>query len=230
MVLTAVVFNAFPDILDYFRKPVRTYVWMRVDKDVRMCTKCHQLVKDLADIAPLGRSGEEFTVGESTGSALTVAVIGIRVQDAVRGEFCHVHLAPFNVLSALQDNGFEPPLQELQGSEHSGGSGAYHNDRFRTMNILVWIHLERDEFFALPVCLDTVSVKYVLAGIDTASDYLNMAKIIKLDTKCFRGGSLKFCFRYFTADFHGYLELFHRAKNRPFWTPAQRPAGRAFRP
>ena len=99
VILSAMVFNALADVLYNLRQTVRTNVRMCINQNVRVSPESYQLVQDLPYIAPFGGTGEQFSVAESSGSTFSITVIGVRIYDALRGQFGHVHLAALHVLT-----------------------------------------------------------------------------------------------------------------------------------
>ena len=78
------------------------------------------------------------------------------------------------------------------------------------MDVKVWLELVRDVFLSLAICLETVAPEDVSTGVYAPFYRNNCAELILLDSKSLGCRSLKFCFRYFAAHFHGQFELFHR--------------------
>ena len=85
MVLSPVLFDAQADILHDSGQLVCPQVRMRVDEDGGIGPEPDELVQHFPDVPPLGRTREQFSVGKRAGTAFTIAVIGIRVDDAFHG-------------------------------------------------------------------------------------------------------------------------------------------------
>ena len=111
MVLSPMVLDAAADIFDNPGQPVRPQMRMGIDEDVRIGPETDQLMEHFPDVAPFGRTGEQFPVREGTGTALAVAIVRIRVDDTFHGQFRHVRLAAVNILSPFQDDRFPPAGQ-----------------------------------------------------------------------------------------------------------------------
>ena len=182
---------------------------MGVYEDVLRCSKSHKLVKDLPYISAFGGAGVEFSVAECAGAAFSVTVVGIRVQDAFRGEFGHIGLPSLYVLAAFQDYGLETSLEEFQGSEHSGGAGANNYHGSGVMHVMIWRNLVRNIFLSLPESLHPIAVKGVLAGVYASFHNDGPCNLIRLYAKSLGRRSPEVFLWDGASNLYGYLKLFH---------------------
>ena len=106
--------DAVADVLDNFRETVGAYVRVGIDKDLRIGSEVDELLQDFADVSPFGRAGEELSVGEGSCTALSIAVVGIRIEDPLTAESGDVELPVVDVLSPFQDYRLETEGQKLQ--------------------------------------------------------------------------------------------------------------------
>ena len=167
MIFTAPGLDALADVLHDFRETVRADVRVGIDENLRACAEVHELVEHLSDVTPLRGAGEELSVGERAGSAFAVAEVGLRIQDSLAGEFRHIELAVAHVLAPLQNDRLEAEGQELEGGEHSGGTGSDDDHGVGVGDILIFRNLVRDvRFKAVVVALDAVAVDHIVAGVD----------------------------------------------------------------
>ncbi len=83
MIFPAMPSYAFANILNNNGKPVAAYVRMRVYKYGRVRSEAYQLVQNLPYVTPFRRACIKLSVGKSPGAALTEAIVGIWVHDAL---------------------------------------------------------------------------------------------------------------------------------------------------
>ena len=226
MVFTSVLFDAQADVFNDGGELVRSQVRMRVDQDGRIGPESDELVQHLADVAALGGAGEELSVGERTGSAFAVAIIGVRVDDAFHRQFRHVHLAAVDILSALEDDGLESAGEQLQGREQTGRAGADDHDRFGRMDILIFRQLIRFVGLPFPIRLHPVAVQDLLPGIDGTAGDDDGADLLGLDAQSLGGGLFQLGLGKFLADLFRDLKLLH-INNLPCVKPEPHQAGYA---
>ena len=120
MVFPAVGEDAFPDVGNQPRELVRADMRMCVNENGRVSPEIDELMEDFPVVAPLGGTGEEFSVGECTGSALSVTIIGVRIDFAPGRDAANVSLPSAYVLDEHQHHCIEPQCKEFQCGEHSG--------------------------------------------------------------------------------------------------------------
>ena len=114
-----------------------------------------------------------------------------------------------DVLAAFQDDGLQPPGQELQGGKQAGGAGTDDDDRFCGMDILIIRQFVGLVGFPFPVCLHAVTVQDILPGIDGTADDDGGAHLFGLDAQSLGGRGLQLRFRQFLTNLDSNLELFH---------------------
>ena len=215
MVFASVLFDAQADVFHDGGQLVRAQMRMSVNQDGRVGSEADELVQHLADVTALGRAREQFSVGERTGSAFAVAVVGVRVDDAFHRQFRHVHLAAVDILSALEDDWLQPAGEQLQGGEQSGRAGADDNDRFGRVYVLIFRKLIRLVGLPFPVRLHPVAVQDFLPGIDGTPGDDDGADLLGLDAERLGGRLFQFGLGELLADLFRDLKLLH-INNLPF--------------
>ena len=128
---------AIADALHHPREHVAAYVWMGVGKNRLLGAESHQLAQNLLDITSFGRTGVELSVRESTGTTLTEAIVGICIDNALADYGGNVDLSAVNVLSTLENNRFQPFLEQFEGCESASGTSANHDNLRSAVGILV---------------------------------------------------------------------------------------------
>ncbi len=166
MIRAAMGFDAAADVFHNPGEFIRSHMGMAVDQDLRIGTEGHQLIKDFAHIAPLGRTGIELAVRESTGSPLSITIIGIGIHLAFAGKLGHIALAGMDILAPLQNYRTFAQRQKLQRREQAGGTRTNDDDRFGFLHVAVF-----RERIGLPVFfgeegLDFIAVHHISPGID----------------------------------------------------------------
>ena len=130
--------NRVAHILDHTRKPVCPDVGMGIGEDGGRCAMLAEDIENLVDRSAFLAARIELSVRISTGSALSEAVIRLRVyrlRFLYRG---YVRFSVAYVLSTFEDYGTQPQLYEFQGGEQSGRAFTYHDDSRAVAHILVF--------------------------------------------------------------------------------------------
>ena len=135
VVLPSVLHDSLADVFDHGRELVCTDVRMRINQYLGRGSELHETIEHLAVVTPLGRAGIEFSVGECACSTFAEAVVGVRIEDALSGETCHIRLAGVHVLAALQHHGLEPEAQELERGEHPCGASTDDDHRRSVVDV-----------------------------------------------------------------------------------------------
>ena len=165
MILSAMLNHTLADIGNKTRKFVRTDVRMSVNENGRISTEVHELMENLPIVPSLRGSRKELAIRESTGSALTVAIIGIRIHDSCPGQLRDIRLTAAYILAALQNHRLEAEGKELQCCKHTCRTGSDDNHRLTGMNILIFRKFILLIRFIFPVSLHSVTHSYVTSGI-----------------------------------------------------------------
>ena len=166
-------------------------------------------MQHLADVSALGRAGIELSVTERPGASFSVTIVRIRVYDAFQGQLGHIHLAAFHILSALQHNGLQSQLEQLQGGEHPGRAGTNHQHRSGLGDIPVGRYPVRLKRLAFPVRLHAVAVQDILPGIYAAAHHFHVTHLFGLHTQCLGGRLTQLSLGEFFAYFFCQFKLFH---------------------
>lgn len=124
MDFSAVGEDALPDVFDDGGQFVGT--------DMRVCfvedgVGCSEEMKELHDalhISAFFGTGEEFTVGEGTGSSFAEAVVRLGIQPLVSVQQCNIFFPFTYFLSSFVNDGFDAMFDEGEGSKESCGTCA----------------------------------------------------------------------------------------------------------
>ena len=165
MVFAALLHYELPDILDYQREFVRADVRVGVDEYVRIRAEFHEEMEHLADIASFGRAGVELPVGERAGSALAVAVVGVRIHLPLTGKPGHVDFTRMHILAPFQYHRPETQRDEFERGEHARRPRTDHRDGLGPVYIREFRQRIRLIFVFRSIGLVSVAPHRLLAGV-----------------------------------------------------------------
>ena len=168
MVFPTVFDDKVADVLHDDGEFVRADVRMGVDEDVLGRAELHELVQHLPQVAPLGRPRVQLAVGKGTRAPLAVAIVRIRIHNAVARKLGHVELALMHVLAALQHHRLQAERQQLERREHAGRAGADDDDRLRIVHVEILREFIGDVLLPRAVSLVLIAPYRLLASIDGA--------------------------------------------------------------
>ena len=83
-------------------------------------------VQNLVYIATLLTACVQLAIRVGSGTSLSEAVIGLRVNELLAADLRQVFLAFSYVLSTFHNDGAQPQLYQSQGGKKSSGAGTYH--------------------------------------------------------------------------------------------------------
>ncbi len=124
--------------LDDFGQAVGSDMGVGVNEDFVLRAVLVEYSKHFIDRAALFAAGVQFSVGIGSRSAFAEAIVGIGVNDALPVYRHHVAASAVDILAALEPNGFESRLDQLQCREESGRTCTDNNDLSGRRNVGVF--------------------------------------------------------------------------------------------
>ena len=118
--------DSVPHVFNNTRQFVRTYVRMCIYQYGSGGSMLTEDIQNLVYIAALFAACVQLAIRVGSGTSLSEAVIGLRVDELLAADLRQVFLAFPYVLSTLHNDGAQTELYQSQGGEESSGTGAYH--------------------------------------------------------------------------------------------------------
>lgn len=116
--------DTFAYVFDDGGQFVGTNMRVRFVEDGVGCSEEMEELHDALHISAFFGTGEEFAVGERTGSAFTETVVRLGVQTLIAIKECDIFFSFTYFLSSFVDDGFDAMLDEGEGSKESCGTCA----------------------------------------------------------------------------------------------------------
>ena len=116
--------DTFADVFDDGGQFVGTDMRVRFVEDGVGCSEEMEELHDALHVSAFFGTGEEFAVGERTGSAFTETVVRLGVQTLVSVQQCDIFFPFTYFLSSFINDGFDAMFDEGEGSKESCGTCA----------------------------------------------------------------------------------------------------------
>ena len=118
--------DSVPHVFNDTRQFVRTYVRMCIYQYRSGGSMLAEDVQNLVYITALFAACVQLAIRVGSGTSLSEAVIGLRVDELLAADLRQVFLAFPYVLSTFHNDGAQTELYQAQSGEESSGTGAYH--------------------------------------------------------------------------------------------------------
>lgn len=163
--------DRLPDVLHDARQLVGSDMGMGLEEDFGVGTVEDQRLERLVVVAAFLAAGEELAIGEGAGTPFAEGVVRFGVDGSVAVDLGDVAFAGRDVASALEDDGPQPQLDQVQRREQTGGSRSDDDHLGAALDQRI---IEMDRFgagFAIDIDFERkVDLDLPLAGINRAFD------------------------------------------------------------